>query len=81
VVKHANAPRAEVNLVFDADCLRVTTTDNGVGFDPAAPRPMRTLGMSSMRERAEGVSGRLVVESAPGRGTCVSADLPTHDAE
>jgi signal transduction histidine kinase len=81
VVKHANAPRAQVNLIFDVDCLRVSTTDNGVGFDPAAPRPMRTLGMSSMRERAEGVNGRLMVESAPGRGTSVSADLPIRHAD
>jgi signal transduction histidine kinase len=81
VLKHASAPGAQVNLVFEADCLRVSTADNGVGFDPALPRPMRTLGMSSMRERAESVSGRLVVESVPGRGTCVSADLPIRHAD
>jgi len=81
VVKHANAALARVEFDFDTDCLRILTTDNGVGFDPAAPRPMRTLGMSSMRERAEGIGGRLVVESARGRGTSVSADLPIRHAD
>lgn len=81
VVKHASAALAHVKLGFDTDCLRISTTDNGVGFDPAAPRPMRTLGMSSMLERAEGIGGRLVVESAPGRGTSVMADLPIRHAD
>ncbi|MGI9144952.1 MAG: GAF domain-containing protein [Chloroflexota bacterium] len=81
VVKHANCPHAQVHLDFGADCLRVTTIDTGVGFDMAAPRPVPTLGMSTMRERAEGISGRLVVESAPGRGTSVCAELPVHDAD
>jgi signal transduction histidine kinase len=81
VVKHANSPHAQVRLEFDEDCLRVTTIDSGVGFDPAAPRPVRTLGMSTMRERAEGIGGRLVVEGAYGWGTSVSAELPIHHAD
>jgi signal transduction histidine kinase/putative methionine-R-sulfoxide reductase with GAF domain len=80
VVKHANAPRTHVQLQFDADSLVVTTIDNGVGFDPAAPRPTPTLGMSSMRERAEGIGGHLTVESELGRGTRVTADLPIDNA-
>jgi signal transduction histidine kinase len=81
VVKHANAPRSHVNLCFDAHQLRLSTSDDGVGFDPAAPRPQHTLGMASMRERAEGVGGHLLVESAPGLGTRVSADLPVGHAD
>jgi len=37
--------------------------------------------MTSMRERAEGSGGRLIVESAPGRGTRVSAELPIPHGE
>src|SRR5439155_5203798 len=62
VVKHANAARTQVQLDFGASSLGVLTVDNGVGFDPAAPRLAPTLGMSSMRERAEGIGGRMVVE-------------------
>jgi len=56
--------------------LRVVIADSGVGFDPTAPRPTGKFGMSSMLERAEGVGGRLTVESAPGKGTTVRAELP-----
>jgi signal transduction histidine kinase len=81
VVKHANAARTQVQLHFGADALALTTIDDGNGFDPAAPRLAPTLGMSSMRERAEGIGGRLTVDSAPGQGTRISADLPIHHAD
>ncbi len=81
VVKHANAPRAHVELQFGTDLLRVCTSDSGVGFNPAARTRAHAMGMASMRERAESVGGRLFVESAPGQGTRVSAELPLHDAE
>jgi signal transduction histidine kinase len=34
------------------------------------------MGLTGMRERACGVGGDLTVESAPGRGTRVTAELP-----
>jgi signal transduction histidine kinase len=76
VIKHASATRTQVHLDFEASCLRVSTEDNGVGFDPSAPRPTNTLGMAGMRERAEGIGGHFIVESAPGRGTRITAELP-----
>jgi signal transduction histidine kinase len=81
VIKHASAPRVQVQLEFGSDCLRLSTIDNGVGFDPSIPHTGKTLGMSSMRERAEAVGGRLVVESVPARGTRVIAELPLEQAE
>jgi signal transduction histidine kinase len=81
VVKHANAARAQVQLHFAAHALQLVTIDDGIGFDPDAPRPLPTLGMTSMRERAESIGGRLSVESAPAMGTRVSADLPLGHAD
>jgi signal transduction histidine kinase len=81
VIKHAGAARTDVSLHFDADTLRVSVEDAGVGFDPGAPRQSGTFGMSSMRERAEAVGGRLIVDSAPGRGTRVRADIPVDHVE
>jgi signal transduction histidine kinase len=80
VVKHASSQRTQVQLRFDADALLLAIVDSGVGFDPSVAVPTPTLGMSSMRERAEGIGGRLVITSAPGRGTRVSAELPIRHA-
>jgi GAF domain-containing protein len=81
VIKHANAARAQVTVHFAPDLLQISTTDNGVGFDASVASLKPTLGMSTMRERAEGVDGRLVVESALARGTRVSAELPIPRAD
>jgi signal transduction histidine kinase len=80
VVKHASSQRTQVQLRFDADALLLAIVDSGVGFDPSVAVPTPTLGMSSMRERAEGIGGRLVITSAPGGGTRVSAELPIRHA-
>ena len=77
VIKHAgDEANVEVHLEFNADWLRLSTIDSGVGFDPIAPRSSNTLGMSSMRERAEAVGGHVFIDSTPGRGTRVAAELP-----
>ena len=80
VVKHSGAESARVQLDFGADRLGLLVSDAGIGFDPQAPRQSGKLGMSSMRERAEGVGGRLAVASAPGDGTRVEAVLPFRHA-
>jgi signal transduction histidine kinase len=81
VVKHAQAARVQVELDFGPSVLRVVTRDNGVGFDPGVAPRADALGMASMRERAEAVGGRFSVETAPGRGTRVLAELPVHDVD
>jgi signal transduction histidine kinase len=81
VVKHSSAARAQIELRFEPNVLRLSAVDSGIGFDPQARRRAHTMGLSSMRERAESVGGRLSIESSPGQGTRVSADLPIHDAQ
>jgi signal transduction histidine kinase len=50
---------------------RLLVEDDGTGFDPARARGGRGFGLVSMRDRAEGLGGRLEVRSAPGTGTTV----------
>ena len=38
------------------------------------------LGLFGMRERVEMLGGKLMVESAPGKGTMISAEVPYGDA-
>ena len=57
-------------LVLEKGRVRLTVTDDGVGFDPAAPKlRARRLGLTSMEERAEALGGRLEIRSDPGAGT------------
>jgi signal transduction histidine kinase len=57
VRKHAGASRVEVSL----DGAALTVTDDGAGFDPAAPTA--GYGLAGMRRRVEEVGGTLVIHS------------------
>ncbi|HXF83259.1 MAG TPA: ATP-binding protein [bacterium] len=74
VVRHAGPARAEVVLSADDGTVRIAVTDNGCGFDPAAPSS--GLGLRTMAERARRLGGSLVIHSAPGQGTTVEVTVP-----
>jgi signal transduction histidine kinase len=80
VVKHAQARGATVSLRREGGEIRVMVEDDGVGFarDSAASRQARGggFGLFNVRERLAHFGGRLQVESAPGRGTCVTLVAP-----
>jgi len=73
VVRHARAKSVDVSLERVGDSLHLVARDDGNGF---AQRRRGGLGIASMRERVRQFGGRLSVDSAPGRGTRVSAWVP-----
>jgi signal transduction histidine kinase len=42
----------------------------------AAPTPARGSGVGGLAARVEALNGRLDVESVPGQGTCIRAEIP-----
>ncbi|HET7489267.1 MAG TPA: GAF domain-containing sensor histidine kinase [Acidimicrobiales bacterium] len=76
-VRHGRPSRVDVAVDLGPDEVTLTVADDGTGFDPAA-RAVRSrrLGLTSMRERAASLGGRLTVTSAPGQGTTVRAVVP-----
>jgi len=78
-VKHAQATRAEVEMAWGSECLRIEVRDNGAGFDPArlsSDSHSDGFGLFSIRERMEAIGGRLEVDAAPGRGSRFVLNLP-----
>ena len=75
-LKHSGAEHVGVELRTWDSRLRLTVADDGAGFEPEEARAKsRRLGLVSMRERAEGLGGRLAIESKPGEGTRVSVEV------
>jgi signal transduction histidine kinase len=74
VRRHAGATSIEVVLVFDEDGATVTVSDDGVGFDPDAPR--EGYGLDGLASRVEIVGGLVDVASDPGSGTRVRVRVP-----
>ena len=75
IVKHAGASRVSILLVRRSGTATVVIEDDGQGFDPADLREER-MGIVGMRERVELHEGRLRVESTPGAGATVVAEVP-----
>ena len=73
--KYAEADRVIVSLQPSGDRAIIEVRDNGKGFDAAVARPGHH-GLAGMRFRAESLGGRLTVDTAPGRGTVLRAELP-----
>jgi len=74
VLKHAQATRVEMRLAAEQDDLVMSIRDNGRGFDAKAATS--GTGLSSMRDRAEALRGKLVVESQPSQGATLTARVP-----
>jgi signal transduction histidine kinase len=78
VRKHATASQLTLTLSYLDDVVVLDVADDGVGFDPAALTAAGGgLGLHAMRERVAQLGGHLTVESAPGEGTTIAAELPT----
>ncbi len=83
VAKHAQATEVVVTLGFAEDKMQLRIKDNGKGFVVSQQRTAvekNRLGLLGMQERARLVNGRCLVQSAPGCGTTVMAEIPLADA-
>lgn len=77
VKRHAAASRILLSLEADKHCIRLTISDNGVGFSesrfPAGPK--HGLGLRNMKNRMEEAGGELSITSSGGN-TSVVATIP-----
>jgi signal transduction histidine kinase len=73
VTRHARATSAQIKLTRNDNHIRLLVQDDGHGF---LPQREKGLGLLGMEERVKHLNGRLRVESQPGSGTIVQADLP-----
>jgi signal transduction histidine kinase len=76
-LRHAGARAVRVRLEERPGEVVLSVADDGRGFDPDAPAlRSRSLGLTSMEERAAALGGTLRIASARGAGTTVDLELP-----
>jgi len=80
IAKYAHCREVQVSMRQHGELVRLAVHDDGRGFDPTQVAHGHH-GLVGMRVRLELHGGRLKVESAPGRGTTVTAELPVVQAE
>jgi two-component system, NarL family, sensor histidine kinase DevS len=75
VVKHARARHVSIALTRMEGSVTAVVEDDGQGFDPDEV-PSGGFGLIGMRERLALLGGRLRIESSPGAGATIAADVP-----
>jgi signal transduction histidine kinase len=71
--RHARAKNVSVELHQTPIAVQVQIKDDGIGFDAKRTRGMGLLGME---ERVKRLGGTIAIESGPGTGTVIRAELP-----
>jgi len=81
VARHAGVVVVCVRVWAAADTLNIQVEDRGRGFDlEAVLRTARSGGLPGMQERVTLLGGLLTIESRPGAGTQITAELPLAEA-
>lgn len=77
VIKHAEASSLDITLIKDDDDISITIEDNGKGFDKSKAEYFKGIGLQNMLTRVKYLKGTIDWDTAPGRGTVVTIDVPT----
>jgi len=72
IAKYARADAASINLAVDDGCVQLQIIDDGVGGADLTGG----TGLSGLCDRVEALEGTLEIESPPGGGTTVRAEIP-----
>ena len=76
VLKHAAANHIFLDVGLRDEKITIMIEDDGKGFDPAAHK--EGYGIKNMETRTKLLSGKMLVESTPGKGTTVLIEIPYH---
>ena len=74
-MRHGQATHRSVRLSHTGNKIRLVICDDGIGF-PARRRRHRGHGLANMAARAKKIRARFTLDSAPGKGTCITVEVP-----
>lgn len=81
-VKHANASTLKVRVEFAPAAIAMMVKDDGNGFDHDWEEiSTGHFGLMGMRERLQLLEGKMVVKSAPGKGTRILFSAPLNNKQ
>jgi signal transduction histidine kinase len=79
IARHAQATHVRLGLSERENAVVMEIADNGRSVGAGSPLRVKSrqrLGLIEMRERIEMIGGSLTIQSAPGKGTTVRAEIP-----
>lgn len=83
-VRHAHAAHIRIELASSSSKAVLVFSDDGVGMGSGVREHAEGHGLEGMGERIEALNGAFTIESEPGRGCTIRAEVPlevVHDDE
>jgi two-component system sensor histidine kinase UhpB len=74
IVKYSGAERISVVLKLNNGNIKFRISDNGRGFD--MDHLKKGIGLNNIRKRVEALSGKFLLNSSPGKGCEIMAEIP-----
>ncbi len=74
VLKHANATRLNISIIYTNGDIDITVEDNGTGFP--IDTTMEGVGIKNIRSRVEYLNGKMNIKSNPALGTAFTFSIP-----
>jgi signal transduction histidine kinase len=75
-IKHAQVKEARIRVRWCGQCVCLSVSDRGRGFDPQGLQEAAGFGLLSIRERVELLGGRMKIRSAKGKGSTFFIAVP-----
>lgn len=78
VAHHSKANHVYIHISQQEEpsILKISVTDDGIGFDPSQVKAQRKFGLTGMQERVLALKGNLQIISQPGEGACLLVEIP-----
>ncbi len=76
IIKHAKAKTVSFTVKKTEDRIISILSDNGIGFNAKDTVKQNSLGLKTISERIRMLKGNLTIESAPNKGTAITAIIP-----
>lgn len=81
MIKHAQTASALIIVGQDAKTVNLLLKDHGIGFDLTEQNGASSLGMKTLKERAQILGGKMLIESTKNKGTSISLILDKKSAK
>jgi PAS domain S-box-containing protein len=78
IAKHSHAKKTIISLKETYDGVKLSIADDGIGFDSETvykTKKEMVWGLHTMKERAEALGGKFIIESKPGTGTKIIVEI------
>ena len=79
ILKYAKATTIDIIVAIDSNKLKMTVSDNGIGFDTDSVK--NGIGFANMKRRTELFSGKMEIRAAVGKGCTIMIDIPLNSNE